>query len=123
MARQCAFIRPAFQAALELDADIAWEHIRVSIEHGLDACTRPLALALPQCTPDEIESLGRNVRRTFFSALIDPTVTPDEMRRELLSLIRGWPLTRVAIGAGAERQDPAPVRNRRTTRSVLRSAR
>ena len=40
---------------------------------------------------DEIPSLGRSLRRTFFSALIDRTVTPDEMRDELLSLIRGWP--------------------------------
>ena len=46
MARQCAFIRPAFQAALDLDAEIAWDHIRAGIERGLDACTRPLTLAL-----------------------------------------------------------------------------
>jgi hypothetical protein len=49
--------------------------------------------ALPECTPEEIRSLGRSVRRTFFSALIDRTVTPDEMRHELLSLIQGWPAT------------------------------
>jgi hypothetical protein len=57
------------------------------------ACTRPLAHALPQCTPEEIHGLGRSVRRTFFSALIDRTVTPDELRQELLSLIQGWPAT------------------------------
>jgi AcrR family transcriptional regulator len=28
MARQCFFIRPAFHAALELDAEVAWDHIR-----------------------------------------------------------------------------------------------
>jgi AcrR family transcriptional regulator len=77
MARQCAFIRPAFQAALDLDAEIAWDHIRA----GIDACTRPLTLALPTCTPDEIDSLGRSVRRTFYSALVDHTVT------------RNWTLT------------------------------
>jgi AcrR family transcriptional regulator len=93
MARQCFFLRPAFQAALELDAEVAWDHIQASIEAGLDSCTRPLAYALPECTPDEIRSLGRSVRRTFFSALIDRTVTPDEMRHELLSLIHGWPAT------------------------------
>lgn len=47
MARQCSFIRPAFQAALELGADDAWDHIRASIEDRLDACTRPLRHALP----------------------------------------------------------------------------
>jgi AcrR family transcriptional regulator len=93
MARQCFFIRPAFQAALELDAEVAWDHIQASIEGGLESCTRPLGHALPECTPEEISSLGRSVRRTFFSALIDRTVTPAEMRHELLSLIQGWPST------------------------------
>jgi hypothetical protein len=106
MARQCAFIRPAFQAALELDSHVAWEHIRVSIERGLDSCTRPLALALPQCTAEEIESLGRQVRRTFFSALIDTSVTPDELRRAFLSLIHGWPLT---VGEPPQRKRPMPA--------------
>ena len=76
MARQSAFIRPAFQAALDLDAEIAWDHIRAGIERGLDACTRPLTLALPTCTPDEIDSLGRSMRRTFYSALVDHTGDP-----------------------------------------------
>jgi hypothetical protein len=47
MARQCFFIRPAFRAALELDAEVAWDHIQASVEDGLDAGTRPLANALP----------------------------------------------------------------------------
>jgi AcrR family transcriptional regulator len=93
MARQCFFIRPAFQAALELDAEVAWDHIQASIEGGLESCTRPLGHALPECTPDEIRGLGRSVRRTFFSALLDRTVTADELRQELLSLIFGWPAT------------------------------
>jgi AcrR family transcriptional regulator len=93
MARQCFFIRPAFQAAIELDAEVAWDHIQASIEGGLESCTRPLAYALPECTPEEIRRLGRSVRRTFFSALVDRTVSPDEMRQELLSLIHGWPAT------------------------------
>jgi AcrR family transcriptional regulator len=93
LARQCFFIRPAFQAALELDAEVAWDHIQASIEGGLESCTRPLGHALPECPPEEIRRLGRSVRRTFFSALIDRTVTPAEMRHELLSLIQGWPAT------------------------------
>jgi hypothetical protein len=50
-----------------------------------------LRQVLPGCTDDEIRSLGRSLRRTFVSALIGRAVTPDEMRDELLSLIRGWP--------------------------------
>jgi AcrR family transcriptional regulator len=93
MARQCFFLRPAFHAALELDAEVAWDHIQASIEGGLESCTRPLGYALPECTPQEIHLLGRSVRRTFFSALLDRTVTPEELRQELLSLIQGWPAT------------------------------
>jgi AcrR family transcriptional regulator len=96
MARQCFFLRPAFQAALELDAEVAWDHIQASIEGGLESCTRPLAYALPECTPEEIRRLGRSVRRTFFSALVDRTVTPEELRHELLSLIHGLGLTWLA---------------------------
>jgi AcrR family transcriptional regulator len=110
MARQCFFIRPAFQAALELDAEVAWDHIQASIEGGLESCTRPLGYALPQCSPDEIRRLGRSVRRTFFSALIDRTVTPDELRHELLSLIQGWPAT-IGKQAPAERLKVIALRN------------
>jgi hypothetical protein len=35
--------------------------------------------------PEEIHRLGRSVRRTFFSALLDRTVTQEELRHELLS--------------------------------------
>jgi len=108
MARQCFFLRPAFHAALELDAEVAWDHIQASIEGGLESCTRPLGYALPECTPEEIHRLGRSVRRTFFSALIDRTVTPDELRHELLSLIQGWPAT-VGKQAPPERAKPLTV--------------
>ena len=91
MARQCFFIRPAFQAALELGAEDAWHHIEAAIDGRLKSCATPLRQVLPECTDDEIRSLGRSLRRTFFSALIDHTVNPEEMRGELLSLIRGWP--------------------------------
>jgi AcrR family transcriptional regulator len=93
MARQCSFIRPAFQAALELGVDDAWSHIEAGIDGRLKSCATPLRQVLPGCTDDEIRSLGRSLRRTFFSSLmlIDHTVTLEEMRGELLSLIRGWP--------------------------------
>jgi AcrR family transcriptional regulator len=124
MARQCFFLRPAFHAALELDAEVAWDHIQASIEGGLDSCTRPLAYALPQCTPEEIHRLGRSVRRTFFSALIDRTVTPDELRHELLSLIQGWPATvhqeeqpdRPRVMALTQHADPRQMNRMRTRR-------
>jgi hypothetical protein len=87
------FHPPGVPGRLELDAEVAWDHIQTSIEGGLESCTRPLGYALPQCSPDKIRRLGRSVRRTFFSALIDRAVTPEELRHDLLSLIQGWPAT------------------------------
>jgi hypothetical protein len=86
-------IRPAFQAALELGAEDSWHHIEAGIDGRLNSCATPLRQVLPACTDDEIRSLGRSLRRTFFSALIDRTVTPEEMRVEMLGLIRGWPVS------------------------------
>ena len=50
-------------------------------------------LCAPPVHPEEIHRLGRSVRRTFFSALLDRTATQEELRHELLSLIQGWPAT------------------------------
>ncbi|HEY6686733.1 MAG TPA: hypothetical protein VI094_11070 [Propionibacteriaceae bacterium] len=47
---------------------------------------------------DEIRSLGRSLQHTLFSALIDRSVSPDEMRGEMLSLIRGWPARSASRG-------------------------
>lgn len=67
-----------------------WHHIEAAIDGRLNSCATPLRQVLPECTDDAIRSLGRSMRRTFFSALIDRTITPDEMRDELLSLVQGW---------------------------------
>lgn len=91
MARQCFFIRPAFHAALDIGAEDAWRHIEAGIDGRLRSCARPFRQVLPECTEDEIRGLVRSLRRTFYAALLDRTVTPEEMRDQLLSLIRGWP--------------------------------
>jgi hypothetical protein len=49
--------------------------------------------ALPGCTLRRSAALAAACGAPFFSALIDRTVTPEELRQELLSLIHGWPAT------------------------------
>jgi hypothetical protein len=65
--------------------------------------------------PEEIHRLGHSVRRTFFSALLDRTVTQEELRHELLSLIQGWPAT-VGKQAPAEHLKVITDAPRRTAR-------
>jgi hypothetical protein len=91
MARQCCFIRPAFQAALELGAEDAWQQIEAGIDGRLRSCARPLRRALPGCTEEEIRSLGRSLRRTFYSALIDRTVTRTSQGHRAGATPRGPP--------------------------------
>jgi hypothetical protein len=80
------------------------------IDGRLKSCATPLQQVLPGCTDDEIRSLGRSLRRTFFSTLIDHTVTPEEMRGELLSVIRGGP----ASVRKSYRPEPQLVQARRS---------
>lgn len=99
MARQYDFIRPAYQAAQELDPEQARRQIEAVIDGRLRSCAEPLRRAFPECTEAEIHSRGRSLRRTFFSALIDSTVTPGELREEFLVLFRGW-----SVGPRGDRQ-------------------
>ena len=97
MARQCFFLRPAFQAASSwmprLPGITSRQHRRRSGVMHQTAGPRAAGMH-----PEEIRGLGRSVRRTFFSALIDRTVTPDELRHELLS----------SSGAGPRRSASRP---------------
>lgn len=90
MARQYDFIRPAYQAAQELGLEHARRQIEAVIDGRMRSCAEPLRHAFPDCTEAEIHSMGRSLRRTFFSALLDSTVTPEELREEFLALFRGW---------------------------------
>lgn len=99
MARQYDFIRPAYRAAQELGPEQARRQIEAVIDGRLSSCAGPLRQAFPGCTEAEIHSMGRSLRRTFFSALIDSTVTPGELREEFLALFRGW-----SVGSRGDRR-------------------
>jgi AcrR family transcriptional regulator len=51
MARQCFFLRPAFHAALELDAEVAWDHIQASIEGAWSPVPDRWAMRCPSAPP------------------------------------------------------------------------
>lgn len=105
MARPCDFVRPAFHAAQELGPDRARRQIEAVIDGRLRSCAGPLRQAFPECTEDELHSMGRCLRRTSFSALLDRTVTPEELRDGFLALCRGWSVESRA----SRRPNDAPV--------------
>jgi AcrR family transcriptional regulator len=108
MARQYDFIRPAYQAAQELGPELARRQIEAVIDGRLSSCTEPVRHAFPECTEAEIHSMSRSLRRTFLSALIDRTVTPEELREEFLALFRGWSVSSPDSRRSSDRDVEAP---------------
>jgi AcrR family transcriptional regulator len=108
MARQYDFIRPAYQAAQELGPEQARLQIEAVIDGRLSSCVGPLRHAFPECTEAEIHSMSRSLRRTFLSALIDRTVTPEELREEFLALFRGWSVSSRGSPRSSDRNVEAP---------------
>jgi AcrR family transcriptional regulator len=95
--QECAFVRPALWAAMELGVPIMREAIAGGIESGLRDFVEPLRAVAPELTDSDAENLGRSLRRLLFAALIDRNISSDELRRELRALISGYR----AIAAGA----------------------
>jgi len=82
-----AFIRPSIQAALELGV----AELQAGLDSGLAANVGELVESLRQVAPglsqDELELLGRAIRRVILGALIDRHVDLDETRQQLRMLI------------------------------------
>ena len=86
---QVFFIRPALHAALELGADTFFAAIESGIQEGLESFTEFLRAMVPGAAERDITALARAFRRTFFGAMLDRTITPDELRATLWTLIEG----------------------------------
>lgn len=94
--RQVEFVRPALHAALELGADTVFPALDAGINAGLDGFVGFLREAVPALATADLEVLARGFRRTCFAAMLDKTITPDELRVLLSALLHGmvarrWP--------------------------------
>ena len=87
--RQAVFIRPAMHAALELGADTFFAAIEAGIQEGLDDFTEFLRAMAPGAADRDMTALARGFRRAFLGALLDRTMTPDELRAALWTMIEG----------------------------------
>jgi AcrR family transcriptional regulator len=97
--REIEFVRPAIHAALDIGGDAFWRALENGVSRGLEAYVRVLGSVIPHATERDLEALGRAMRRSLFAAMLDPSVTPDELRDELRSLADGSVGARPTPGA------------------------
>lgn len=84
------FCRPAISAAVELGTESFWEVIETLLtgtEQAFEANLRRLFLEVDE---QEVQQCGRAIRRTFCAALLDKSISPDELRDELHILVNGY---------------------------------
>jgi AcrR family transcriptional regulator len=88
--KQVGFCRPAIHAALELGSESFWE----VIENLLTGTALDFEMHLQQAAPDvseqELHRCGRAIRRSICAALLDKSITSDELRDELRVLVAGY---------------------------------
>lgn len=101
---ECAFVRPALWAAMDLGFPVIRDAIAGGIEMGLRDFVEPLKTMAPELTHVEAENLGRALRRLLFAALLDRAISPEDLRRELRALIDGYRAT-----AGTQERSPTAL--------------
>ena len=88
--KQVTFCRPAIHAALELGAESFWEVIETLLTSTALDFEVNLQRVAPEVSEQELHQCGRAIRRTICAALLDKSVTPDELRDELCILVDGY---------------------------------
>lgn len=81
------FCRPAIHAALELGTESFWEVIETLLTGTEQAFEVNLQRQLPEASDQEVQRWGRSIRRALCAALLDKSISSDELRDELHTLI------------------------------------
>lgn len=84
------FCRPAIHAALELGTESFWEVIEALLTGTEQAFEANLQRLFPEASDQELRQWGRTIRRAICAALLDKSVSPDELRDELHILVDGY---------------------------------
>lgn len=87
--QQVGFCRPAVHAALELGSESFWEVIETLLMSTSLDFEVNLQRAAPDASEEELHRCGRAIRRAICAALLDKSITPDELRDELRMLVDG----------------------------------
>jgi AcrR family transcriptional regulator len=87
---QVRFCRPAIQAALELGTQSFWEVIDTLLTSTALDFEVNLQRVAPEVSEEELHRCGRAIRRSICAALLDRSMSPDELRDELCILVEGY---------------------------------
>ena len=82
-----SFARPAIQAALELGHVTFWSTLEYGINAGLDDLAETLDLIVPTSDVERVQILAQSLRRSLFAGYVDRTLSPYELRQELLATL------------------------------------
>jgi AcrR family transcriptional regulator len=85
-----SFCRPAIHAALELGTESFWGVIETLLTGTEQAFEVNLQRLFPDVSDQEVQRWGRAIRRGICAALLDKTISPDELRDELRILVDGY---------------------------------
>lgn len=102
------FLRPAFHAALELGADAFWNVIENVLMFTIQEFTMVVRLLVPQGNEQELDRLGRALRRSICAGVMDKMATDDEIRHKPCALLEGY---RSYAGQKWERNDSLSIRS------------
>ncbi len=86
----------ALHAALELGTESFWEVIETLLTGTEQACEANLQRLFPAVSEQELQRWGRSIRRALGAALLDKSISPDELRDDLRILIDGY-MSRVRL--------------------------
>lgn len=89
-AKQAQFCRPSIQAALELGAESFWEVVETLLTNTTLDFEVHLQQAAPEVCEEELHKCGRAIRRAIFAALLDKSMSPEELQDELRILVDGY---------------------------------
>ena len=84
------FLRPAFHAALELGVEAFWDVIDKVVTLTVQEFTMVLSLLVPEANEQELNRIGRAIRRSICAGVLDKTATDSEIRDELRALLDGY---------------------------------
>jgi AcrR family transcriptional regulator len=85
-----SFCRPAIHAALELGTKSFWEVIETLLTGTEQAFELHLQRLFPEVSGQEVQRWGRAIRRAMCAALLDKSISPEELRDELRILVDGY---------------------------------
>jgi len=86
-ARTCLFVRPAAQAAMELGTATFWPVLDASMQNGLDNFLEALSRVTPDLDKPQRLALAQSIRRVLLAGLFDRSMTADDIRTGVRTLV------------------------------------